>query len=181
MLYWIFSAGFLFFVYCGSNFDGRKDLTFYRFRVNIPPTANSPSKFLVRGVFLRPHLIPQSFSEHMETVETRGLQSKWFPDERATKCLKCGKKYSMAYLGPRCRRFEPCHLDQTCGARIAHRRFFYFGVLFIRRQQVSLMQRKPMKSTTLRRWTAVLCFFPWFRNIAKQEMYFPCLFVIVYT
>ena len=41
MLYCIFSAGFLFFVSCGSNFDGRKDLTFYRFRVIIPPTENS--------------------------------------------------------------------------------------------------------------------------------------------
>ena len=49
MLYRIFFAGVLFFVYCGSKFDGGKDLTFCRFRVNIPPTANSPSKFLCSG------------------------------------------------------------------------------------------------------------------------------------
>ena len=39
----------MFFVCCGSNFDGRKDLTFYLFRVNIPPTANSPSKMSCSG------------------------------------------------------------------------------------------------------------------------------------
>lgn len=49
MLYCIFSAGFLFFVYCGSDFDGRKDLTFGRIGVNIPPTANSPSKMSCSG------------------------------------------------------------------------------------------------------------------------------------
>ena len=38
-----------FFVYCGSNFEGKKDLTFCGYRVNIPPTANSPSKFLCSG------------------------------------------------------------------------------------------------------------------------------------
>lgn len=66
----------LFFVYSGSNFYGRKYLTFCRFRVNMPQAASSPSKVLVRGAFLRPHLIPQSFSEHMETVETRGAKSE---------------------------------------------------------------------------------------------------------
>ena len=38
-----------FFVYCGSNFEGKKDLTFCGYRVNIPPTANSPSEFLCSG------------------------------------------------------------------------------------------------------------------------------------
>ncbi len=52
-----FSRGFVlhmcyqpfFFVYCGSNFDGRKDLTFGQFRVNIPSTENSPSKSSCSG------------------------------------------------------------------------------------------------------------------------------------
>ena len=69
------------------------------------------AKFLVRGVFLRPHLIPQSFSEHMETVETRFSKSKWFPDKRATKCLKCPEKSFSNYLGPSGRRFKSCHSD----------------------------------------------------------------------
>ena len=114
-----------FFDYCGSIFDSRKDLTFCRFRVNIPPTANSPSKFLVRGVFLRPHLIPQSFSEHMETVETRGPKSECFPDERATKCPKLPKKHSMTYLGTRCRRFEPCHLNLLAPKHLNYASVFF--------------------------------------------------------
>ena len=124
MLYWIFSAGFLFFVYCGSNFGGRKDLTFCRFRVNIPPTANSPSKFLVRGVFLRPHFIPQSFPEHLETVETRAAKRMWFSDERVIKCLKCPEKLFIIYLGPRCRRFESCHPDHAGASDDRLLRFF---------------------------------------------------------
>ena len=72
-----------FFVYCGSNFEGKKDLIFCGYRANIPPTANSPSKFLVRGVFLRSHFIPQSFSEQTKTVEIRVPKSRRFPDESA--------------------------------------------------------------------------------------------------
>ena len=65
MLYHSFSAEVLFFVYCGSKFDGKKDLTFYRFRVNIPPTANSPSKFLCSGsIFTTTYHPTVSFGAH---------------------------------------------------------------------------------------------------------------------
>ena len=74
-----------FFVYCGSNFEGKKDLTFCGYRVNIPPTANSPSKFLCSGSFLQPHFIPQSFSEQTKIVEIRAPKSAVFRAERGGK------------------------------------------------------------------------------------------------
>ena len=101
-----------FFVYYGSNFDGRKDLTFSDFKVFIQIIKNSLNGRFVRGAYLRPHTIPQSFLEHMETVDKRGSKSKWFPDESAINCLKWHKKCSIIYLGTGCRRFEPGHPDQ---------------------------------------------------------------------
>ena len=114
-----------FFVYYGSNFDGRKDLTFSDFKVFIQIIKNSLNGRFVRGAYLRPHTIPQSFLEHMETVDKRGSKSKWFPDESAINCLKWHKKCSIIYLGTRCRRFEPCHSDQISSEAIGFRGFFF--------------------------------------------------------
>ena len=82
------------------------------------------TKFLVRGVFLRPHFIPQSFPEHLETVETRAAKRMWFSDERVIKCLKCPEKLFIIYLGPRCRRFESCHPDHAGASDDRLLRFF---------------------------------------------------------
>ncbi len=47
----------------------------------------------------------------METVDTRCPKSRWFPDESATKRLKCPEKSFIDGLGTGCRRFEPGHPD----------------------------------------------------------------------
>ena len=61
-----------FFVYCGSIFDGRKDLTFCRFRVNIPPTASSPSKVLCSGsIFTTTYHPTVSFGAHGNSGDKR--------------------------------------------------------------------------------------------------------------
>lgn len=70
----------------------KNDLTFFPFQSYHTDRKKLLEQRLVRGVFLRPHSIPQSFSEYMEIVETRGSKSERFPDERATKGLKCPEK-----------------------------------------------------------------------------------------
>ena len=68
--------------------------------------------------FLRPHSIPQSFLEYMETVETKWLKSILFVAKSARNAHKCLEKYSRASLGTRCRRFEPCHLDHQKSPKV---------------------------------------------------------------
>lgn len=85
MLYPIFSTGILFFVYCGSNFDGRKDLTFYRFRVIIQTTKNSSNGGLF-GEYFYDHISSHSHfrntwkqwrqeAQRASDFQTKGLQS----------------------------------------------------------------------------------------------------------
>ena len=85
MLYHFFFAGVLFFVYSGSNFDGRKDLTFYRFRVIIQTTENSSNGGLF-GEYFYDHISSHSHfrntwkqwrqeAQRASDFQTKGLQS----------------------------------------------------------------------------------------------------------
>lgn len=63
--------------------------------------------------FLRPHTRPYRRPEHLETVRLRPPKSN-FPGTETTICcyMETSSDYYF-YLGPRCRRFKSCHLDQS--------------------------------------------------------------------
>ena len=85
----------MFFVYCGSNFDGRKDLTFYLFRVNIPPIANSPSKMSCSGsIFTTTSHPTVIFGTHGNSGDKRA-ENDVFPSGKGRKCPEMsGHQYS---------------------------------------------------------------------------------------
>ncbi len=64
------------------------------------------------GSLSRPHFIPQTAPESMETAEARAPESIVFRAERVDNRPKGQEKYTNRYLGLRCRRFKSGHSDQ---------------------------------------------------------------------